>query len=59
MSDKYVVEYYAIWDMLIKLLKSGIADRKILEKMNTKCAERLNCREVILDRRECDYGKYG
>lgn len=42
------VEYLAAYSMIKQVQKEGSVDKKILERLNNRCAERMDCKPIPL-----------
>ena len=53
-KDKNEIKYAVVYAMIMDLYEQGSIDRTMAEKINKKCAEQLECREMTIRQ---GYGK--
>ncbi|MEG9430466.1 MAG: hypothetical protein VZQ61_06060 [Christensenellaceae bacterium] len=47
-KDKNEIKYAVVYAMIMDLYEQGSIDRAMAEKINKKCAEQLECREMTI-----------
>lgn len=47
-KDKKEIKYAVIYSMIMDLYEQGKIDRATAEKINSKCAEQLECRKMAI-----------
>ena len=47
-KDKKQIKYAVIYAMIVDLYKDGVIDKATAEKINSQCADQLECRKMAV-----------